>query len=320
MSNVAVVGSIFVLVLVCVLPAEASSIEAYAFTAAGQSSCATFSNTPPVTSTIGSGSITVSTPGPGCNVTESLMDVSGAGLVHANSGASGGGNTTFGLFTYSGTSRSQGDLTTLGVEAEGTLTGATDAFSTRGSEAFVNMNDGYTAPPDAAFARFNYVMHGTQTLSGRGETTIELLYDKNGGPGFLAFRAQNGGGTGLTVNVNGVYVTSLPGMVLTTNSVTMDTALSFLVPANSNEHFLLNMVLYGSALPGSSTGQLSPSTIADDFFGTMTLTGIDALDSSGNLISGGQVLRDSAASPEPGSVLLAGAALAAVALLRKRWY
>jgi hypothetical protein len=325
MSNVAVVGSIFVLVLVSVLPAEASSIEAYAFTAAGQSSCATFSNTPQVSSTIGSGSITVSTPGPGCNVTESLMDVSGAGLMHANSGASGGGNTTFGLFTYSGTSRSQGDFTTLGVEAEGTLTGATDAFSTRGSEAFVNMNDGYTAPASTGpngFVEFDYVIHGAQTLSGRGETTIELLFAKNGGPGFLAFRAQNAGGTGLTMNVNGVYVTSLPGMVLTTNSVTLDTALSFRVPANSNEHFLLNMVLYGSAVPSASTGQPLPSTIADDFFGTMTLTGINVLDSSGTLISGAQVLRDSAAaaaSPEPGSVLLTGAALGAVALLRKRW-
>jgi hypothetical protein len=251
------------------------------------------------------------------------MDITGvAGLLNAHSAAAGGGNTTFGVFSYNGTSRSQGDYHTLGVEAEGSLSGATDAFSTRGSEAFVNMADGYTAPAmgSTAFAEFKYRIHGTQTLSGRGETTMELLWAKNGGPGFLAFRAQNGSGTGPTVNVNGTYVSTLPGMAITTDSITMNTDLSFLVPAIANERFDLNMVLYGSAIPAASTGLSLPSSIADDFFGTLTLTGISVLDSQGTVISGAQVLRDSdalAEIPEPGSMLLVGAVLAALALIPK---
>jgi hypothetical protein len=325
MYHSGVVGAVSVLALLWVLPARASSIQAYAFTAAGQSSCATFAPTAQVSNTIGSGSIEVATPGPGCNVTENLMDVTAAaGLLNANSAAAGGGNTTFGIFSYNGTSRSQGDYNTLGVEAEGTLSGATDAFSTRGSEAFANMVDGYTVSSTAGpngFVQFNYLVHGTQALSGRGETTMELLWAKNGGPVFLAFRAQNGSSTGPTVNINGTYVTSLPGMAITTDSITMNTALSFLVPANAGEHFDLNMVFYGSAIPGASTGLSSPSSIADDFFGTLALTSINVLDSQGAVVSGAQVLRDSAtavmATPEPGSMLLVSAALAAIALLRK---
>ena len=86
------------------------------------------------------------------------------------------------------------------------------------------------------FVRLDYRSHGTQTLSGRGETTIELLWAKNGDPGLLAFRAQNGSGAGPTVNVNGTYVTALPGMVITTDSITMNTDLSFLVAATASEH------------------------------------------------------------------------------------
>jgi hypothetical protein len=123
------------------------------------------------------------------------------------------------------------------------------------------------------------------------------------------------------VNVNGTYVTALPGMVITTNSISMNnTALSFLVPATPNEHFDLSMVLYGSAVPGPGSAVSPPSSIADDFFGTVTLTSINFLDSQGAVVSGARVLRDSdaavAATPEPGGVLLAGAALAALALLR----
>jgi len=326
MHHIVPLGSLSFVALLCVLPTRAASIQTYAFTAAGQSACATFATTAQVATTIGSGSIEVSTPGPGCGVTESLMDLTGAaGLLTASSAAAGGGNTSFGIFSYSGTSRAQGDYNALGVEAEGTLNGATDAFSTRGSEAFAKMTDGYTAPPTTGpngFLQFNYMVHGTQTVSGRGETTMELLYAKEGSPQFLAFRAQNAAGTGTTVNVNGTYVTALPGMVITTDSITMNTALSFLVPANSNEHFGLSMVLYGSALPGPGSAVSSPSSIADDFFGTLTLTSINVLDSQGNVISGAQVLRDSAAteaaaSPEPGNMLLVGAALIAVALLLK---
>jgi PEP-CTERM motif len=324
MYRVSVFGTTFVLALLSVLPAWSSSIEAYAFTVAGQSSCATFANTPQVSSTIGSGSIEVATPGPGCNVTENLMDLTGTvGTLHASSAATGGGITTFGNFSYSGNSQSQGDYHTLGVEANGGLNGATDAFSTRGSEAFVSMIDGYTAPSTQGlngFVQFNFLLHGTQTLNGRGETTMELGWAKNGGPGFLAFRAQNGSTTGPTVNVNGSYVTTLPGMMITTDSISLDTALSFLVPANAGEHFDLNLVLYGSAIPGASTGQPAASSIADDFLSTLTITSINALNSQGVLVST-EVLRDSAAAaaatPEPGSMLLAGAALAALTLLRR---
>jgi hypothetical protein len=326
MDRIGSPGSLFCAVLLSVVPAWASSIQTYAYTAAGQSSCATFATTSQVRTTIGSGSVEVSTPSAGCNVTESLMDLSGAvGPLNASSAATGGGGTTFGIFSYSGTSRSHGDYTTLGVEAEGTLSGATDAFSTRGSEAFAKMDDGYLAPSSIGpngFVQFNYMLHGTQTVSGRGDTTLELLFAKNAGPGFLAFRANNVTGQGTTVIVNGAFATTLPGLVISTGSITVDTALSFLVPASSNEHFDLSMVLYGSAIPNASTGQPSPSSVADDFFGTLTITSINVLDSNGNLITGAQVMRDSTtigavASPEPGSMLLAGAALAAVALLRK---
>jgi hypothetical protein len=122
------------------------------------------------------------------------------------------------------------------------------------------------------------------------------------------------------VNVNGTYVSTLPGMAITTDSITMNTDLSFLVPAIANERFDLNMVLYGSAIPAASTGLSLPSSIADDFFGTLTLTGISVLDSQGTVISGAQVLRDSdalAEIPEPGSMLLVGAVLAALALIPK---
>lgn len=108
------------------------------------------------------------------------------------------------------------------------------AFSTRGSEAFAKMDDGYLAPSSIGpngFVQFNYMLHGTQTVSGRGDTTLELLFAKNAGPGFLAFRANNVTGQGTTVIVNGAFVTTLPGLVNSTGSITVDTALSFLVGA-----------------------------------------------------------------------------------------
>jgi hypothetical protein len=102
----------------------------------------------------------------------------------------------------------------------------------------------------------------------------------------------------------------------------MNTDLYFLVPASANERFDLTMVLYGSALP-AATGLSSASTISDDFLGTITLTGINVLDSQGNLINSAPVLRDSAAAaapaaaPEPGGILLVAAALAILTLRRK---
>src|SRR4051794_4775610 len=89
------------------MPSTASSLSAYAFTAAGQSSCATFGPTDVLRNAQAGGSIAVSTPGPGCNVIESLQYLTAAGgALTASSTASGASATAFGSFTYTGSSDS----------------------------------------------------------------------------------------------------------------------------------------------------------------------------------------------------------------------
>jgi hypothetical protein len=294
-------------------PSAASSLSAYAFTAAGESSCATFGPTDVLRNAQAGGSIAVATPGPGCNVIESQQYFTAAGgPLTAGSTASGGSATTFGSFAYTGSSDAIVDFHSLGVRAVGTLSGATDSFSVRGSEAFAMFDDGFIAPAAvgaAGYVEFNYSFHGSQSTTGRGETTIELHWRKNGGAQFLASRIMNAS-SGLTFNVNGAYLTSYPGVTLAGTTATADASLSFWVPASAGEHFSLNLALFGSALPASSTGLPGPSTITDDFLNTVTLTSIVGLDGSGNPVSGA-VERDSdlTATPEPGAALLTASAL-----------
>jgi hypothetical protein len=284
--------------------AFASSLEAYAFTAAGESSCSTFGPTPQVSNTIVVGSTFVSTPGGGCNVIQSLMDLNGVpGPLTSTSSASGGGGTAFGAFNYSGSSQSHADYNSFGVQALGTLSGATDGISVAGSEGFGLMDDGFTAPLSIGangWIQFNYTFDGTQSIDGRGSGLIELLWRKNLGPQFAAVRIQTSDTSPATLSINGEYVINYPGITLGATSASANAALSFLVPASAGEHFALNLVLYGNALPGPSTGNPNPSSVTDDFINTVTLTSIVGLDSTQTPVSD-PVLRDSAAVPEPGT-------------------
>ena len=303
------------------LPARAASLEAYSFSAAGESSCGTFGSTTQVNNTIFVSSLEVSTPGPGCGVTLNLQDLTAAaGLLNASTAASGASNTAFGAFSYSGSSQSRAGFNTLGVQALGSLSGATDGLTDIGSEAFADMIDGFTVPGAAGqsgYLRFDYSLDGTQTIDGRGAATLELLWRENGDPQFLAFRAQNDSSFSPSVNINGAYVSSSPDIVITPTQITVNTSQSFTVPINFNETFFLNLVLYGSAIPGPSTGLPGASSVDNQFLGTVTLTGFDVFNSVGQQIAGAQVIRDSAAIPEPGGMLLAETALGALILLRR---
>ena len=310
-------------VLACAAPrAAAASIEAYAFSVAGQSSCATFGPTAQVLNTVLVSSIEASTPGPGCSVLENLQDqMAAAGVLSATSTASGGGLTSFGSYSYSGSSQSKATFNTLGVEAQGTLTGAPDSSSAGSSEAFGEMTDSFlVAGPSgqSGYLQLNYSVDGTQTLSGRGSTVIELLWRENNGPQFGAFRVIDSSLSGPSVSINGDYVTNSPGITVSPGEVDVNADESFLLPFNFNQKFTLNLVLYGSAYPGSTTGLSGPSSIDNNFFSTVTLTSLDVLDIHGNPIAGAQVQRDSAATPEPPGLLLAGCALAALSRLRAK--
>jgi hypothetical protein len=320
-------AAVFVPAVLCVvaLRARGSSLEAYAFTAAGESTggfiCGTFAPTPQVSNNIVVGSFEVSTPGPGCGVTQSIMDpTSLVGPIGATSSAAGGSGSQFGSFTYSGSSQSHADYNSFGVQALGTFSGNSDGLSDNGSEGYGLMNDGFTAPLSigaGGFVEMNYLFHGTQTLNGIGSTVIELLWRKNLGPQFAAVRIMTSNSSPATLSINGEYVTSYPGITLgTTTASANNAALSFLIPASAGEHFALNLVLYGSALPGNG----NPSSISDDFIGTVALTSIVGLTASQTPVSD-PVLRDSAAVLEPASALLAAGALvwfAALAMLGRK--
>lgn len=288
---------------------RAASIEVYAFTVAGQSSCPTFGPTDQVRNAIQVSSIEASTPGAGCGVTQDLQDFTAAGgNLTASSTASGGGNTSFGSYTYTGSSRSRAGFNGLGVEALGSLTGATDGFSTGSSDAFGEFTDGFTVPGangQSGYLQVNYTIDGTQTITGRGYTTLELLWRANGGPQYSTFRAADGtAGGGASVNINGTYVNSGPGITITGNEIDVNTSQSFLVPVTFNQKTDLQVILYGSAVPGPSTGNAFPSAVDNGFYNTVSFTGFEVLDSNLNPINGAQVLRDSAAVPEPSTVLL----------------
>ena len=301
--------------------AGAASVTAYAFAAAGQSSCASFGPTDQTRALVQVSSIEAYTPGPGCNVTESLQSfTAAAGPLAASSSASGGGINTNGTFTYTGSSQSAASFSSLGAASQGTLNGAIDGFSDGSSESFGQMIDGFTvagAAGQSGYLQINYAVNGSQTFIGRGSTTMELLWQVNSGPQFEAFRAENGLG-GPSVSINGSYVDSGDGISISPGLIAMSTDQSFLFPVFFNQDYSLDLALYGAADPGPSTGLAGPSDIENDFDDTVTLDGFVVYDSSGNPITGAQVMRDSAATPEPGTLLLLGGALAMAIALRSR--
>lgn len=258
-------------------------LQAYAFSDGGQSTNPTTGPTDYMRYNYPggqSGKYYSFTPGPGYNVIESTQYVSGAtGPLTASSSVSAGGMGPQQTGTYAGSSQSYAAFGHLGVAATGTYAGLTDPSAVRGSEAFATYTESITIP--GASGQYGYfvptfTVDGAWSKTGSAATQLELDYNVNGGPTFLAYRIQGDSADAPSLWNNG-YVSSIPGLTVTPTSVT-GTALVTLPPIlfNYNLSFELTIALYAGVIPYSN----GSGTV--DFLHTATLSGIAVLDALRN--------------------------------------
>jgi len=318
----------------------APGASAYAFSAAGESSCATFGPTEQLRNSLLAGVVSVGTPGPGCNVIESLQynpAVSG-GTANATAAAATAGpiNTQFGFGSTNGTSTSRAASGVLGAKARSTFAGASDAFTVRGAEAFGVFTEtvliGSLGGPESYF-HGTFTVDGSMSLAGRGQGQILLAYQKDAGPQYTTFSMMMGDPlANPIVSVFNGFAQSANaplGLTLSPGRASGSADIDFYVPMTSGVSFDLTVTLFASALTSASTGFPDPSVTETDFFSTARLTHIDVLDSAFQPVSGFTIQTGSgavydmngvhiAAVPEPSVWALLLMGLVTVAALAQR--
>jgi len=271
------------LVLGCSLgTASASTLQAYAFSAGGESTAWTAGPTTYMVNDYPggqSGKYYVLTPGPGYNVQESTQYYSGSsGPLSASSTMSAGGMGPNGTSTYNGGSQSYAAYGQLGVSANGTFNGLTDSQATAGSEAFATFMDSFTIAGVSGQTGYfvpTFTVDGSWNKTGSAAVQFEMDYQINNNAPLMLYRIQGDTTAGPSLWYNG-YVSSLPGLTVGATSVSGSTDVSISpIAFQFNQSFDLTMALFAGVLPYSNGAGTS------DFLNTAKLTGITVYDSLG---------------------------------------
>lgn len=307
-----------------------SSVQAYAFSVAGQSSCGTWGPGDHMRYDYPggfSGKYVVGTPGPGCNVQESSQySTSASGPVNASSSASSTSMGPSRNSSYSGSSQATAGYGQLGVSADGSYSGTMDTFTTRGAESFATFTESFTIA--GAAGQYGYFVptfsvDGEWNKTGSAAVQFQMDYQVNTGPTYLLYRIQSDITQPPSLWYNG-YVNSIPGLSVGANSVTGSAQIS-IGPGTSvapiyfefNQPFDLTIGLYASVIPYPG----SPSTGSADYLHTASMSGISILDASGKVLpeftisSGSGTLYDANGVhvvPVPAAVWLFGSGLLAL--------
>jgi len=286
-------------------------LQAYAYSVDQQSGTSTHGPTTTFDSSYPGGSSDKFYPVYDSTVTPSEDFNTGAsGPQTATSSASGSGNSTNGTWSGSSSSNASASYGQLGAYATASSSGSGDNGSLLGSQAFATAQDTFTITGGSGLATFRptYTIDGSWTNSGTF-LQLEFDYSINNGATYDAYRIQGGSGYGYTIWYNG-YQTSLPGLILTSNSVTGSTQISFDVTFAFGTSFDLTTALYAAAVPSNS----SSGTV--DFASTARLTGISILQGINPITgftiqsgSGTQYTAEGVVVPLPAAVWLFGSGM-----------
>lgn len=316
----------------------ASSLQVYAFSAAGESqfgsmggfSCSTFAGNSEGGSFFSPYAIRVGVPTDGpCGVArDKQTSTAAAGPIVASSGLSSSfGSSSSDPRAYAGNSAAHSNYGVLGARAAATYNGSVDSGTVIGSEAFGYQQETLTIGGGVGSGTFRptFTIDGSLSQTGRGYSQLMLVYGVNGGPGYLAFRLQETYGT-LSLYGPGGYVGAFPGMTIMPGGISGSTSISFDVPFTFGTPFDFDVGLWASVLPSSSVGQLTASGGTAEFNSTAKMTGIAVLGNTGpvtdftiNSGSGTQYNKNGVSSvPIPGSLGFLSFGLAGLGFFRRK--
>jgi hypothetical protein len=315
----------------------ASGLDAYALSAAGEShfgaipgspfSCATFG---PDARTAGFGGIVLvglPTDGAVCGVAVDTRSASAAsGSVSVASTLAVGFGPSGDLKAFVGDSAGRAEYGNLGVRASASYSGSTNSGVVTGSQAFGRQTEAMSfggASGNGTY-RPTFTIDGSLFGVGREYSELSFFYSVGASPSFLAFRIVEAYGA-LSFYAPGGY----PGMTTTGDlatgfTVAGQTTFTLSIPIVFGTASDITYALWGSVLPLSSVGQLTPSAGDVSFMSTARLTGIEVLDGAGRPLSDFSIESGSgtrygptgvvaiAAVPEPETFALFGAGLLAL--------
>jgi hypothetical protein len=302
----------------------AASLEAYAFSVSTQSGVGTY-GAPTYLNSHYTGGFYPVYDGAAPN-SEDIASGS-TGPQSATSSISGGGNSTYGLWSSASSSDATASYGVLGVAASTSASGGGDANTLRGAVAYADSTETFnvTGGTGTALFRATYTVDGSWSASGAASLDLELIYRVNGGPATIAYRIQGNGSPGIYFDGGwpyypSGYVGTLPGLTVTPNSVTGSTDISFAFAFTLGTAFDLTTGLYAAAVPGGGT---TSGTI--DFLSTARLTGIDIIQGSSSLSgfsiqsgSGTQYTAQGAVVPLPPAIWMLGSGLGVLGWWTKR--
>jgi len=235
----------------------AASLDAYAYGIDVQSACATSGPTPNITAT-GLNLLAIPFQSPPCTAGQ-LLKVKTSSSKPANvvSIIAGAGDSSFGHWTESGSSRGLAGFGALTARAQSTLTGHGDGATRVGHESFARFADTLTIKngAGAGLAHLVITITGIATASARGTGEISLNVWENTNPNATEATRLTLSNGAWTLRNDGAYqslVAPLPagvvklkrGFRLTALTAHLDLPFSYGVPSN------LRALLYTSAAAG----------------------------------------------------------------------
>jgi hypothetical protein len=238
--------------------------------------------------------------------------------------ASGTGNSSFGIWSVSGSSTASAEFGKVGAAGSGTMASSGDANTVAGFEAAALFTDSMTVPDalrngQLGSAILHFSIDGSLAVSS-GSAAFFANYQKDSGPIFTLMTASIQAGTPTFFPSTG---SGAAGYVVTPTSISgagvFDTVPLDLVFGTP---FDLTFGVFAYAIPRAGSASSS-------FASTALLTGIDIFDAAGRRIEDFSIVSGSgtlygprgvqvAAVPEPTTTALLATGLAAMLAARRR--